>query len=144
MGLFFLQCNLGTSVNRVQGGAFQKQSCCLSPGPRSGSQWKLTWVPVTACLLGVKLQPSLPFFYSHPTGKTGDFAATIKWPWWTSPIGCYCWLIPPKARGPGLQPHTCPANSAETHCLNEKYTDPAEGAEWKVPRITPELARCTA
>lgn len=79
-----------TSVNRVQGGAFQKQSCCLSPGSRSGSQRKLTWVPVTACLLGVKVQPSLPFFYSHPTGKTGE-AASVH-------------TLQPPSNGPGGHP----------------------------------------
>lgn len=30
---------------------------------------------MTASLLGAKLQPALPFFYSHPKGKVGEAAS---------------------------------------------------------------------
>lgn len=47
-------------------------------------------VPVTADLLGVKLQPALPLSYSHPRGKTGEAASVQN--------------LQPPSNGPGGSP----------------------------------------
>lgn len=132
-------------MNRVQRGAFQKQNRCLSPGPRSGSQWKQTWAPKLSfhiSLVTEKLRgphDSLPIgsgaaahssFHSHPTGKTGEAPCVCSHHQMALVEVPHLLLLladPPQKLM--VLAATCPANSVEIHGLNKKYRDPVEGAD---------------